>query len=78
MREFERLWCPAAPICPECRCGKEMHIAHIVSLPNEITTHIRVYECAACDHQMRLTVWEAVETNNIPAASNQSGPPQVR
>jgi len=55
-----------------------MHIARIISLPNEITTHIRVYECSACDHQMRLTVWEAVETNSIPTASNKSGPPQVQ
>jgi hypothetical protein len=47
---------------PECRCGKEMHFAHVVSLPNKSTTHIRVYACASCDDQMRLTVWGSNET----------------
>jgi hypothetical protein len=58
----ERLLEPGCTDMPECRCGKEMHFAHIVFLPNDTATHIRVYACASCDHQMRLTVWDASES----------------
>jgi hypothetical protein len=71
--DFERLLEPGCTDLPECRCGKEMHVAHIVFVPNVTETHIRVYACAECDHQMRLTVWEAAETNNTPVTSNESG-----
>jgi hypothetical protein len=42
---------------PACRCGKEMRIANINPLPESTDTHIRIYDCPACDHQLRLTVW---------------------
>jgi hypothetical protein len=58
---FERLLEPGCTDLPDCRCGKEMQFAHIVFLPNEATTHIRVYACASCKHQMRLTVWGSSE-----------------
>ena len=53
---MERLLEPGCTDMPECRCGKEMHFAHIVFLPDDTKTHVRVYACASCDHQMRLTV----------------------
>ena len=42
---------------PECRCGKKMRSAGIESLPERSDTHIRIYDCPACHHEMRLTVW---------------------
>ena len=71
--DLERLLEPGCTDLPECRCGKEMHFAHVVFVPNVTETHIRVYACAECDHQMRLTVWE---NYNVPLASNWSGPPK--
>jgi hypothetical protein len=54
--DFERLLEPGCTDLPECRCGKEMHFANIVILPDETSRHVRVYACDACKHQMRLTV----------------------
>jgi hypothetical protein len=34
-----------------------MQIASLDRFPERSDAHIRVYNCAACHHQMRLTVW---------------------
>jgi hypothetical protein len=57
MSAFERLLVPGFTEFPDCRCGKEMRIASIDPLPERRDTHIRVYDCPACHHEMRLTVW---------------------
>jgi hypothetical protein len=57
--DFERLLEPDCTELPACRCGKEMHIARTYSLPESNKTHIRVYGCPACHHELRLTVWDA-------------------
>jgi hypothetical protein len=57
MSIFERLLVPGCTELPECRCGKEMHITSIDTLPKTSDAHIRVYGCPACHHEMRLTVW---------------------
>jgi hypothetical protein len=68
--DFERLLEPGCTDLPECRCGKEMHFASVVFLPNETSTHVRLYACGACEHQMRLTVWgQPLETNNAATAA---------
>ncbi len=54
MSAFERLLVPGFTELPVCRCGKDMHTAR---LPERTDTHIRVYNCSACHHEMRLTVW---------------------
>jgi hypothetical protein len=36
-----------------------MHIARTYFLPESDNTHIRVYDCPACHHELRLTVWDA-------------------
>jgi hypothetical protein len=59
MSAFERLLEPNCTEMPECRCGKEMTLASIDPSPKRNDAHIRVYRCAACDHEMRLTVWAA-------------------
>jgi hypothetical protein len=57
--DFERLLVPDCTELPACRCGKEMHIARTYFLPESDNTHIRVYDCPACHHELRLTVWDA-------------------
>jgi hypothetical protein len=54
MSAFERLLVPGSTELPECRCGKEMQIASIDRLPERNDAHIRVYNCPACHHEMRL------------------------
>ena len=44
---------------PKCRYGGNLHIANIDPLSEGRETHIRVYNCPACQHEMRLTVWGA-------------------
>jgi hypothetical protein len=57
MSLFERLLVPGCAELPECRCGKEMKITRTDRLPESGDTHIRIYTCPACHHEMRLTVW---------------------
>lgn len=58
--DFERLLVPGCTELPACRCGKEMRIARTCSVPESTETHIRVYDCPVCHHELRLTVWGAV------------------
>ena len=51
------------PGLPECRCGKRMTVFNTISVPEPIDAHIRVYKCASCQHEMRLTVWSADALN---------------
>ena len=57
MSAFERLLVPGCTELPVCRCGKEMQIASLDQHPARSDVHIRVYNCRACHHEMRLTVW---------------------
>jgi len=59
--DFERLLASDCTELPACRCGKEMHVAQTYSIPDTTKTHIRVYACSACRHELRLTVWGAEE-----------------
>jgi hypothetical protein len=54
---FERLSVPGFNELPNCRCGRELHIVSIDPLPERSDTHIRIYNCPACHHEIRLTVW---------------------
>lgn len=57
--DFERLLVPGCTDLPPCVCGKEMQVARTCSVPESADTHIRVYVCPTCHHEMRLTVWGA-------------------
>jgi hypothetical protein len=54
---FERLFVPGSTDLPECRCGKEMKVALTERVPDQTDAHIRIYNCLACGHEMRLTLW---------------------
>jgi hypothetical protein len=57
MSSFERLLAPDCTEGPECRCGKEMHIAGVDEVSDRTDAQIRIYKCSTCQHEMRLTVW---------------------
>jgi hypothetical protein len=54
---FERLLEPGCTESPSCHCGEEMQIAAIETLPEGSDAAVRVYRCAGCQREMRLTVW---------------------
>jgi hypothetical protein len=58
MSAFERALISNTEL-PECRCGKKMRTATADPLLGRRETHIRIYDCPACHHEMRLTVWGA-------------------
>src|ERR1700681_2801028 len=57
MSAFERLLVPGCTELLACRCGKEMQIASLDQLPGRSYAYVRVYNCPACHHERRLTVW---------------------
>jgi len=73
--DFERLLAPGCTELPACQCGKEMHVARTYSIPDTTKTHIRVYTCSACRHELRLTVWGAEcvadDVSQLPTAVDQ-------
>ena len=44
-------------LSPACRCGAKMKRAAPPTVPECGETHIDVFQCAACGHEMRVTVW---------------------
>jgi hypothetical protein len=57
MYALERLSVSGCAELPECRCGKKMRIASIAPQLEKSDTHVRIYDCRACLHEMRLTIW---------------------
>ena len=66
MSAFERLLVPGCTDLPACRCGKEMQIANLDRLPGRNDVYVRVYNCPACHHERRLTVWAAETVAESP------------
>jgi hypothetical protein len=56
---FERLAMSSSDrtLSTVCRCGKQMNLAAPSLAPERDGTHINVFQCAACGHEMRVTVW---------------------
>jgi hypothetical protein len=65
MPDLERLLVPGCTEMPICRCGEEMRIDRTYLGPRKTDTHIRVYKCLACGHEMRLTVWGSDEVAEV-------------
>jgi len=57
MSIYDRLLAPGSTDLPECRCGEEMKLARTEAFRPQTDAQIRVYSCAQCGHEMRLTVW---------------------
>jgi hypothetical protein len=75
MSVFERLLAPGCTELPACRCGEDMQLVSIDPLPDTADVHLRVYKCAACDHEMRLTVWADAEPASIDGSIHESAIP---
>jgi hypothetical protein len=58
-RSRSQLSVPGFNAFPACRCGKELRRVQDSGAPLKGGARIRIYTCAACHHQMRLTVWAA-------------------
>ena len=63
MSKFERLLEAGSTELPDCRCGAEMKLTAIVPVAGG-DTEIRIFQCANCRHELRLTAWR----NNVSAA----------
>lgn len=57
MTKFERLLVPGSTEKPDCHCGAEMRLVRVTQAEQAPAAEIRVYECPACGHELRLTVW---------------------
>ena len=44
-------------LSPACHCGKTMHLAAPRLVPDTGEARIDVFQCTACGHEMRVTVW---------------------
>ena len=60
MTKFERLLAPGSTEMPDCQCGVEMRLVRTTQADQAPAAEIRVYQCPACRHELRLTVWAAV------------------
>jgi hypothetical protein len=60
-------------LSPECRCGKTMRLAEPGALPLSHETHVNVYVCRTCGHEMRVTVWGTDVQAPEPAPMWQAG-----
>jgi len=56
---LERLLEPGSTEKPSCICNSEMRLARTEAADRD--TEIRIFQCPACDHELRLTVWNSVE-----------------
>ena len=72
MPAFERFFMPACSEGPACRCGEKMQLTCINPLPATPDVHIRVYNCAACSHEMRLTVWADADSVSGSVVSDKT------
>lgn len=57
MTKFERLLAPGSTEKPDCQCGAEMRLARVTQADQAPAAEIRVYQCPACERELRLTVW---------------------
>lgn len=56
---LERLLEPGSTETPSCLCGNAM--SHVRTEAADRDTEIRVFGCPKCQHELRLTVWTAIE-----------------
>jgi hypothetical protein len=73
MSDFERLLARDCIELPACRCGREMHVARTHSLSETSKAHIRIYECSACHHELRLTIWGIDPSQSAERSQTNSG-----
>jgi hypothetical protein len=55
--KLDRVLVPGSADLPDCQCGAEMHLAKSKLCENSRDAEIRIYQCPACAHELRLMVW---------------------
>jgi hypothetical protein len=48
---------PGSTEMPTCICGEAMQLTRVEPHPAAEDSELRRYDCAACDHEMRVMVW---------------------
>jgi hypothetical protein len=61
MSKLERLISGRVDEMPDCQCGAEMRLNGSVKRPDN--TALRLYQCAVCGRELRLTVWSDIEVS---------------
>jgi hypothetical protein len=56
---LERLLEPGSTETPNCMCNSIMRLARTEAADRD--TEIRIFQCPKCEHELRLTVWTAIE-----------------
>jgi hypothetical protein len=56
MSKLERVLAKGSTELPDCRCSAEMRLIAVVPVPGD-DSEVRVFQCQACHHELRLTVW---------------------
>jgi len=56
MSRLERVLVAGSTDLPDCRCSAEMRLIAVVPVPGD-DSEVRVFQCEACHHELRLTVW---------------------
>ena len=57
MSKIEDVLAPGSIEMPDCQCGVEMRLSKSEVIEKSPDTEVRIYECPACRHEMRLMVW---------------------
>jgi hypothetical protein len=76
MSKFERLLVAGSTELPDCRCAAEMRLMAIVHVP-EGDTEIRIFQCPACSHELRLTAWRTDALATEPSRCESTPKEQV-
>jgi hypothetical protein len=51
---------PGSKQMPTCMCGHEMRLRRTDPHPAAEDTEVRRYNCATCDHEMRVMVFKSL------------------
>lgn len=57
MSKIEDVLAPGSTEMPDCLCGTEMELTQSGPINKSSGTEVRIFECPACKHQLRLMVW---------------------
>lgn len=66
MSKLERVLAAGSTELPDCRCGEEMRLVRSTVPDKSPDTEIRIYECAACQHELRLMAWREPTIDQEP------------
>jgi hypothetical protein len=63
MSKLERLIAGGLEESPDCQCGAEMRLRESIAVGRSPGTEMRIYGCAVCRRELRLTVWNDADVS---------------